>query len=139
MPDQPQARPFPEEETAQTLREVSNEIVRLYKADFGRGPTKARTDWCGPDALITTVEDSFTPAERNLARMGEHQRLRDTRLYFQHATEPIFVRGVERMTGRTVRAFVSGSDTHVDLHTEAFYFYPVGQEGPSAAERTGRM
>jgi uncharacterized protein YbcI len=138
MQDDPQGPP-PEEETALTLRDVSNEIVRLYKEDFGRGPTRARTDWCGRDALITTVEDSFTPAERNLVQLGEHQRVRDIRLFFQHATEPKFVRGVERLTGRTVRAFVSGLDTHVDLSTEAFYFYPAGQEGPSAAERTDRM
>jgi uncharacterized protein YbcI len=138
MPDQPQG-PSLEEETALTLRDVSNAIVRLYKEDFGRGPRRARTDWCGPDAVVTTVEDSFTPAERNLVKLGEHQRVRDIRLFFQHATEPKFVRGVEQLTGRTVRAFVSGLDTHADLSTEAFYFYPVGQEGPSAAERTGRM
>jgi uncharacterized protein YbcI len=63
--------------------EISREMVRLYKELFGRGPTKARTEFAGPDIVICSLENSFTPAERSLAGMGEHQRLRDTRLYFR--------------------------------------------------------
>jgi hypothetical protein len=66
---------------------ISREMVRLYKEQFGRGPTKARTEFAGPDIVICTLEDTSTPAEKRLAEMGEHQRLRDTRLYFQHATK----------------------------------------------------
>jgi hypothetical protein len=29
----------------------------------------------------------LTPAEKRMAELGEHQRLRDLRLYFQHASE----------------------------------------------------
>ena len=42
-------------------------MVRLYKTQFGRGPTAARTHWCGPDALSCFLEDTLTPAERKLA------------------------------------------------------------------------
>ena len=52
------------------LASVSNEMVRLYKQQFGRGPTKARTHWGGPDALIVFLEDTLTPAERNMVKMG---------------------------------------------------------------------
>src|SRR5215218_5066953 len=93
------------------LQDVSNEMVRLYKEQFGRGPTRVRTDWAGHDALLCTLQDSMTPAERNLVAMGEHQRLRDTRMFFQYASVDEFVSTVERITGRTVRAFVSGIDT----------------------------
>ncbi|HYH59654.1 MAG TPA: Na-translocating system protein MpsC family protein [Thermoleophilaceae bacterium] len=99
-------------------------MTRLYKEQFGRGPTKVRTDWAGPDALICTLRDSLTPAERNLAAMGEHQRLRDSRLFFQHATEPLFVEAVERAIGREVEAFISGMDTRQDVSAEIFYFKP---------------
>ena len=44
--------------------EISREMVRLYKEQFGRGPTKARTNFAGPDIVIVTLEDTFTPAER---------------------------------------------------------------------------
>jgi uncharacterized protein YbcI len=96
-------------------------MVRLYKVQFGRGPTKARTEFAGPDIVICTLEHSFTPAERRLAEMGEHQRLRDTRLYFQHATEPEFREVIERLLKRPVRAFVSGVDTAVDVSSEVFH------------------
>src|SRR3954454_11729177 len=86
--------------------EISRQMVRLYKELFGRGPTKARTDFAGRDILICTLEKSFTPAEQRLADMGEHQRLRDTRAYFQHATERQFCEVVERCLHRKVRAFV---------------------------------
>jgi uncharacterized protein YbcI len=103
------------------LAEISREMVRLYKEQFGRGPTKARSNFAGPDTLICTLENTFTPAERRLAEMGEEQRLRDTRLYFQHATEKQFCETVERVLGRRVRAFISGLDTGKDVSAEVFY------------------
>jgi uncharacterized protein YbcI len=104
--------------------EISREMVRLYKEQFGRGPTKARTEFAGPDIVICTLEDSFTPAERRLAEMGEHQRLRDTRLYFQHATKDEFIGTIERIMNRKVRAFNSSIDTHNDVSVEVFHFEP---------------
>jgi uncharacterized protein YbcI len=101
--------------------EISREMVRLYKELFGRGPTKARTEFAGPDIVICTLENTFTPAERSLAEMGEHQRLRDTRMYFQAATADKFREIVERLTARKVRAFISGLDAGVDVCCEVFY------------------
>lgn len=103
---------------------VSNAMVRLYKELFGRGPTKAHTHFAGPDTLICTLQESLTPAERNMAAMGEHQRLRDIRMFFQHASEHEFRETVERITGRRVWAFVSGIDTSKDVSSEVFYLEP---------------
>jgi uncharacterized protein YbcI len=104
--------------------EISREMVRLYKEQFGRGPTKARTEFAGSDIVICTLEDSFTPAERRLAEMEEHQRLRDTRLYFQHATKDEFIGTIERIMNRKVRAFNSSIDTHNDISVEVFHLEP---------------
>lgn len=101
--------------------EISREMVRLYKELFGRGPNKARTEFAGPDILICSLENTFTPAERSLSEMGEHQRLRDTRMYFQAATADRFREIVERVTGRKVRAFISGLDAEADVCSEVFY------------------
>src|SRR4051812_41097099 len=106
------------------LLQVSNEMVRLYKTQFGRGPTKVRTNWAGPDTIIVTLENSLTPAERNMVTMGEHQRLRDTRMFFQYASEREFREVIERLTGRDVRAFVSGIDAEQDVSAELFYLRP---------------
>jgi uncharacterized protein YbcI len=114
--------------------EISREMVRLYKEQFGRGPTKAKSNFAGPDVLICTLECSFTPAEKSLAALGEHQRLRDTRLFFQAATEDKFRGVVERILGRRVRGFISGTDTEMDISAEIFYLEPqeAGGGDPSA-------
>jgi uncharacterized protein YbcI len=121
--DSEQAEPSGESTEAQVskLAEISREMVRLYKSQFGRGPTKARSDFAGPDLIVCTLEDSLTPAEKRMAELGDHQRLRDLRLYFQHATEEQFFQIIERILGRKVRAFISGMDTDKDVAAELFY------------------
>ena len=115
--------------------QISNEMVRLYKEQFGRGPTKTRTNWAGPDVLVTVLEDTLTPAERNLVKLGEHQRLRDLRMFFQYATVKEFCDPVERATGRKVRAFHSSIDTLADgMAIETFVLHPEGYDGPSRTE-----
>ena len=100
---------------------ISREMVRLYKEQFGRGPTRSRTEFAGPDIVIATLEDSFTPAERRLAEMGQVDRVRDIRTYFQHATEAEFCEAIERLLGRKVRGFTSGVDVARDISSETFY------------------
>jgi uncharacterized protein YbcI len=126
--------PAEREAAVSGLMEISNAMVRIYKHQFGRGPTRARAHWAGPDSIVVYLEDTLTPAERNLARLGEHQRLRDTRMFFQYATVPEFCEPVERVTGRKVRSFLSGIDTAVDgLSIESFVLHPAGFEGESRA------
>jgi uncharacterized protein YbcI len=113
-----------DERTGLMMVELSNAMVRLYKELFGRGPTKTKTSFAGPDLLVSTLEHSLTPIESHMALAGEHERLRDLRLHFQHLNEDQFVRTVEQITGRKVRAFVSGVDTKRDVAAELFYLEP---------------
>ena len=130
MQEGDQERPAPEsdsdesERRSSNLAEISREMVRIYKVQFARGPTKARTAFAGPDLVVCTLEDSLTPVERRMAEIGDHERLRDLRLYFQHVTEGQFREVIERSLGRTVRAFVSGMDTSKDVSAELFYLEP---------------
>lgn len=110
------------------LQELTNAMVRLYKELFGRGPTKARTAYAGPDAILATIQNSLTAAERNMIDLGEHQRVREIRMFFQHASESEFTGTVEQITGRKVWAFVSGTDTSSDVSSEVFYLEPVPSE-----------
>lgn len=117
------------------LQAISSEMVRLFKEQFGRGPTKARAEWAGRDALVVILEETLTPAERNLVDMGQHERLRETRMFFQYASVHEFCEPVERLTGRKVRAFLSGLDTEVSgLATETFILHPPGSDAPSRTE-----
>jgi uncharacterized protein YbcI len=118
------------------LMQISLAMVRLYKEQFGRGPTTARTYWAGSEALVVLLEDTLTRAERNMVKMGEHQRLRDTRMFFQYARVREFCEPIEQITGGKVRSFVSGTDTEVDgLSMETFVLHPEGYDGPSRIER----
>jgi uncharacterized protein YbcI len=110
---------------------VSLEMVRLYKEDFGR-PKSAHTYWAGPDTLVVLLEDTLTPAEREMVEMGEHERLRDKRVATQYSKVREFCEPVERITGRKVRAFLSSTDTEVDgLSLETFVLHAPGYDGPS--------
>jgi uncharacterized protein YbcI len=111
------------EQRGMQTAELSNAMVRIYKEQFGRGPTKSHAVFAGPDLLICTLENSLTPAEQRMVQLGEHQRVRDIRTFFQHASEPEFIETVEQITGRSVRAFVSGTDTEHDVSSEVFYLH----------------
>lgn len=115
------------------MLEIANALVRIYKEAFGRGPTKARAQLAGSDTLVVILENSLTPAERNLARLGEHERLRESRLFFQHALEHEFRSSVESILGRRTRAFISGIDTRRDVSVELFTLEPETDGSPSTA------
>jgi uncharacterized protein YbcI len=120
------------EARARVMMEISTAMVQVYKSQFGRGPTRARTEWCGNDVITVVLEETFTPVEHKLVELGEHQSLRDLRMLFQYASIADFCEPIERLTGRKVRAFVSGTDTEVGgLSVETFVLHPVGYDGPS--------
>lgn len=110
--------------TDNVLMTVSNAMVALHKEQFGRGPTKARSNFAGRDVLVCTLESALTPAERNLVQLGEGQRVREMRIAFQAATADHFIKAVEQATGRKVRAFMSALDAEEEVAMEFFMFHP---------------
>jgi uncharacterized protein YbcI len=114
----------PETSEGNRLQAVSNAMVKLHKEQFGRGPTNARSYFAGPDALICTLEDALLPAERTMVEMGEHQRVRESRMFLQVATQDKFVAVVENLTARKVRAFASAIDPDPGVVFEIFSFEP---------------
>jgi uncharacterized protein YbcI len=113
-----------EEHTTSLLTGVSNAMVALHKEQFGRGPVIARSYFAGPHTLVCVLEDALLPAERKLVEMGDHQRVRETRLAFQVATTEEFIVAVERIVGRKVRAFASATDVVQNVVFENFVFEP---------------
>jgi uncharacterized protein YbcI len=74
---------------------------------------------------VATIQNSLTASERKMLALDEHQRVREIRMFFQHASEAEFSVTVEEITGRKVWAFVSGMDTHRDVAAEVFYLEPI--------------
>jgi uncharacterized protein YbcI len=107
------------------LTELSNAMVALHKEQFGRGPTRARTHFAGPDIVVSVLEDALLPAERALVDMGQQQRVRESRLFMQIATADRFTEVIGAIAGRKVLSFVSASDPDRGLVIETCVFEPL--------------
>lgn len=87
---------------------LANEIGKLAADLTGRGATKSRA-FVYPDMVVCLVEDGATRSEVNLVAAGKAELVRHQRDARQRAMETQLVAAVERLTGRTVRSFLSGS------------------------------
>ena len=97
-------------------------------ADFtGRGATRSRA-FIDQDVVVCLLEDGATRAEANLIAAGKEELVRVQRDALQRAMESQLVEVVERLTGRTVRTFLSGTDTLGEDSVEVFVLAPVGME-----------
>jgi uncharacterized protein YbcI len=115
------------------LQAVSNAMVKLHKEQLGRGPTNARSYFAGPDTLVCTLEDTLLPAERTMVQMGEHQRVRESRMFLQVASQEQFVAAVEEIVARKVRAFASAIDPGPGVVFEIFSFEPDDTHGDGSS------
>ena len=100
-------------------------MVRLYKETFGRGPTKARAHFSGPDTLTVLLENTLTVAERCLVEMGELERVRAHRLFLQQTLEDLKRAEVERILSRHTIASICGIDPTHDVAAEVFTLAPA--------------
>jgi uncharacterized protein YbcI len=121
-----------EQRAAGMLAAVSTALVSLHKEQFGRGPTLARSHFAGNDVLVCVMEDALLPAERMMVRMGDQQRVRESRTAFQAATRDQFVSTVETIIRRRVKAFASAIDADEGIVWEVFNLEPVAADGDGA-------
>lgn len=110
------------------LAALSNVIVRSYRDALGRGPTRARTHQANPDLLVCILQDTLTPAERQLLVAGRHEEVRTTRALLIRTIEPQLCDAVAELCGRRVTAMVSGFNPWEDIASEAFFLQPNGDD-----------
>jgi len=127
MPDSTAA---PEVRTSGSLAaSISNAVVGLLHDYTGRGPTHARTT-VGTDTIVVTLRNSLTKAERTLAGRGQAVEVLAMRRAFQNTMRDDLVAAVERLTGRTVEAFLSDNLHEPDVAVEIFLLAPIdGADG----------
>ena len=106
--------------------ELSSALVALHKEQFGRGPTRARTEFAGPDMMVTMFHDALLPAERALVDLGESLRVQEARVFFQEATRDRFIETIERVVSRKVISFHSTCDPRAGIVLEIAVFEPRG-------------
>lgn len=98
---------------------LANELGKIV-ADFtGRGATRSRA-FIHQDVVACVFEDGATRAERNLVDAGKADLVRLQRDALQRAMGPQLIEAVERLTGRTVRTVLSGTDEAGASAIEAF-------------------
>jgi uncharacterized protein YbcI len=98
---------------------ISNAVVRLFREDIGKGPTKARTIHSGKFVLCV-LEDTMTKAEHSLATYGKEEYVLGMRRAFQDMMEDDLSAAVQTLTGRKVVAFMSANHVGPDLAAEVF-------------------
>jgi uncharacterized protein YbcI len=108
--------------------EISNSIVKLFSAYYGRGPVKAKT-FLFDNYVATVLEDTLTTAEDTLVKAGRSSVVRDFRLAFQTEMATEFKGAVQQATGRTVVNYQSQIVFEPDFCFEFF----VLDEAPDLA------
>lgn len=128
---------MPELQTRQTggrlSAEISNAAVQLLHDAIGRGPTRAQTT-ITKDLIVILMGNTQLTAEKSLIEAGESETVHEIRRKMQHAMRSDLVAMVERLSGRTVAAFMSANHLNPDLALEAFVLEPE-HPGQRAAER----
>jgi uncharacterized protein YbcI len=100
-------------------QDISNTIVALFKQRFGRGPTSCRT-YLDADLVVLVMAGGYTPGEQTMFEAGKWHDVRRARMAWQDSMEVMFVEAIERLTQRTVRAFMSSNHQGPDITVELF-------------------
>ena len=103
--------------------DISRTIVQLMHDHTGRGPMRARTHM-DEDLVTVLLRDTMTATERRLIDAGESAIVLELRHKFQLTMEEDCVTAIERITGRSVEAFMSANHIDPDMAVELFVLKP---------------
>ena len=103
--------------------DISKTIVKLMHDHTGRGPMRART-YMEDDLVTVVLKDTLSLPERRLVDAGERQIVLDLRHKFQMTMKDDCVAAIEKITGRTVAAFMSTNHIDPDVAAEFFLLEP---------------
>ncbi len=98
---------------------VTSALVGIHTEYLGRGPRTASTFHHG-NVLVTLMYDVLTRAENTLVENEHGEAVTQMRHRFQETMAADFRAAVERLTGRQVRAFISGNNLAPDIAAEIF-------------------
>lgn len=103
------------------LHAVTDAVVALHLRYYKRVPATARTQLLGDDLLACVLGGIYTDVEKTMIELGRSSDVHETRGQFQQAMRHTFVEAVERLSGRTVIAFISNHHIGPDLAVELFW------------------
>ena len=106
------------------LAAVTDAMVALHLRYHGRVPASAETHLLDGDLLACTLGGIYTDVEKTMIELDRTREVHETRREFQAATRHRFIDVVERITGRTVAAFISNYHVGPDMAVELFLLEP---------------
>ena len=112
------------------LAEVTRSMVALHERYHHRKPVTAKTQLLGGDLLVCVLGGVYTDVEKTLIELQHSTTVQETRSEFQTAMQHKFVDEIERLTGRSVLAFISNSHVGPDLEIELFVLGPARRDAP---------
>jgi uncharacterized protein YbcI len=110
------------------LEAVTDAMVALHLRYHGRIPATAETQLLGGELLACTLGGIYTDVEKTMIELQRTPAVHETRREFQAATRQKFIEVVERLSGRTVAAFISNYHVGPDLAVELFLLEPEGRD-----------
>ena len=116
----PAADPTPALSGQPMLEAITDAMVSLHLHYHGRVPATAETHLLGGDLLACKLGGIYTDVEKTMIELQRTREVHDTRRRFQAATRHKFIEVVERLSGRTVAAFISNYHVGPDLAVELF-------------------
>ena len=99
---------------------ISAAMERLYAEFYDHSRTTATT-YINDNVVVCVLENILTTTESEHIAAGEGALVIDGRVAFQEGTEDEFTAEVERLTGRSVTAFLSANQTHPGVACELFF------------------
>jgi uncharacterized protein YbcI len=106
------------------LAAVTESMVALHRRYYHRKPVTAKTRMLGDDLLACVLGGIYTDVEKTMIEIQRAPTVRDTRSAFQNAMQQKFIAEVERLSGRSVTAFISDSHIGPDIEIELFMLTP---------------
>jgi uncharacterized protein YbcI len=113
----------PSERIGEINGAIATAVVGVIAGFTGHGPTRSRAFVHG-DVVVCLLEDCMTKAERNLVASGSPELVSQMRQRVQAATASDLIVAVERVTGRTVDTFLSGTSAAANTDVEVFVLKP---------------
>jgi uncharacterized protein YbcI len=103
--------------------DIAKTVVQLMHDHTGRGPMRART-YMEDDLVTVILRDAMTASEQRLVASGEGPFVLELRHKFQMTMREDCVTAIEKITGRTVQAFLSANNIDPDIAAEVFVLEP---------------
>ena len=111
------------------LTAISDGMVALLKAFYGRGPTRAKS-YYEDDLVVCLLRGGFSRVEQTLLEGGRGSSVIQQRMEFQDLMRQRFEQVIQDATGRQVIGFMSGNQQTPDIMCEVFILAPTDLVDP---------